>query len=239
MLRSMNQMDGFSIVASDGEVGSVKDVLFDDEHWAVRYLVVDTGGWLTGRTVLISPHAVERVAWSERNVHVRLSKEQVRNGPDIDTDKPVSRQHEASLFNYYGYPYYWAGPYAWGAAAYPMLVVPPLAVNPAPEAQSRPVFRDEERGDPHLRSADAVTGYDIQAQDGGIGHVEDFLFDDMDWVIAMMVVDTRNWWPGRHVLLSLNVVNRVSWDDRAVFVDADRAFIEQSPDFDAARLGQA
>lgn len=239
MLRSIKQMDGFSIVASDGEVGSIKDFLFDDKLWAVRYLVVNTGGWLTGRTVLISPHAVERVTWAARNLHVSLSKEQVQNGPDIDTAKPVSRQHEALLFNYYGYPYYWTGPYTWGAAAYPMLVVPPLAVDPALQARSRRAFRDEGQDDPHLRSAGAVTGYGIEARDGGIGHVEDFLFDDMDWSIAMMVVDTRNWWPGRHVLLSLNVVSQVSWDDRAVFVDADRAFIEQSPDFNATLSGRA
>lgn len=238
MLRSMNQMNGFSIVASDGALGGVRDFLFDDERWAVRYLVVDTGGWLTGRTVLISPHAVEQVAWSARNVHVSLSKEQVRNGPDIDTAKPVSRQHETSLFNYYGYPYYWTGPNTWGAAAYPMLMVPPLAVDPALQARPRPTSQEEQQDDPHLRSADAVTGYDIEAQDGRIGHVEDFLFDDMDWVITAMVVDTRNWWPGRHVLLPLDVVNRVSWDDRSVFVDADRSFIEQRPDFDAAHFGR-
>lgn len=238
MLRSMNQMAKFSILASDGEVGSINDFLFDDERWAIRYLVVDTGGWLTGRTVLISPHAVKRVAWEERSVHVGLSKEQVRSAPDIDTAKPVSRQHEASLLNYYGYPYYWAGPFTWGATAYPMLAVPPLETDRALQGATRRSLRDAEHGDPHLRSADAVTGYYIHARDGEIGHVEDFVFDDGHWAITMMAVDTKNWWPGRHVLLSLDVVDRVSWEDRAVFVDADRAFIEQSSDFDADRLGQ-
>lgn len=238
MLRSMKQMAKFSVLAYDGEIGSINDFLFDDERWTVRYLVVDTGGWLTGRTVLISPHAVKRVAWHERNVHVSLSKEQVRNAPDIDTARPVSRQHEASLLNYYGYPFYWAGPFTWGATAYPMLAVPPLEVDPALQGGARRPFRDGERGDPHLRSADAVTGYYIHARDGEIGHVEDFVFDDIHWAITLMVVDTKNWWPGRHVLLSLDVVHRVSWEDRAVFLDANRAFIEQSPDFDADRLGQ-
>lgn len=239
MLRTMKQMEDFTVVASDSNVGTVKDVLFDDDRKIVRYLVVDTGGWLMGRTVLVSPHAVEQVAWTARNVHVRLTKAQVENGPDVDTAKPVSRQYEASLFNYYGYPFYWTGPLAWGAAAYPMSTVPGSAIDPVFQARPDHDVSANETGDSHLRSADAVVGYAIEARDGKIGHIEDFLFDDTDWSIGKMVVDTKNWWPGRHAVLSINLLERVSWEDRAIFVNADRGQIEQSSDFNADEFNRA
>lgn len=238
MLRSMKQMDGFTVVASDGEVGTVANFLFDDEKGTVRYLVVDTGGWLIGRTVLLSPHAVQQVAWRARNIHVLLTKEQVENGPNVDTDKPVSRQYEASLFNHYGYPYYWTGPLAWGTAPYPMPAMPASAIDPVFQTRPFGAFPQRKQGDPQLRSADAIMGYGIESLDGKVGHVEDFLFDDVDWSIVALVVATKNWWPDRHVLLSLNLVERVSWEDKAIFVSADRTYIELSPDFDAARFNR-
>ncbi len=119
MLRSMHDLQDYAIRATDGDIGHVKDFYFDDEWWAVRYLVVETGTWLSDRKVLISPIAIGRPNWTDKVLPVSITKEQVKDGPDIDTEKPVSRQHEISYLGYYGYPYYWDGGGLWGAGAYP------------------------------------------------------------------------------------------------------------------------
>ena len=111
MLRNAKVLKGFRIRATDGEIGTVTQFYFDDESWAIRYLMVDTGGWLDGRTVLISPISVIYTDWDEERLDVSLTKKQVENSPDINTHLPVSRQHEAQYFGYYGYPYYWGGPF--------------------------------------------------------------------------------------------------------------------------------
>jgi uncharacterized protein YrrD len=217
-----------NVAAVDGDIGRVHDVLFEDASWTIRYLVVDTGKWLTGRKVLLSPVAVLDAAWGQRQLKVRLTREQVKNSPDVDTDKPVSRQHERAYFDYYGYPYYWAGPLRWGAAPFP----------PAQETQSADVRAAEpnlpnaegERlpANPHLRSARTVTGYGIEAIDGAIGHVEDFVYDEQDWSIQALAVDTRNWLPGRHVAVPIDRVESVRWEDRTVKVGLTQDAVRQS-----------
>src|SRR5438105_4575007 len=110
MLQTINNLRKFTLRATDGPIGSVKDCYFDDEHWTVRYLVVHTGAWLMGRDVLISPIAVRRANNEEKYLEVDLSKERVEKSPSIDTAKPISRRHEREYFQYYGWPYYWGGP---------------------------------------------------------------------------------------------------------------------------------
>lgn len=119
MLRSIDDLQGFAITATDGAIGEVNEFYLDDESWAIRYLVVSTGTWLASRYVLISPLAIKQVDRTTNQIYVNLTMKQVERSPDIDTRKPVSRQHETAYFDYYGYPYYWGGPYLWGAAAFP------------------------------------------------------------------------------------------------------------------------
>jgi hypothetical protein len=196
---------------------------FDDETWTVRYLVVDTGGWLTGRQVLISPVAVTKLDWYASRINVRLTKDEVENSPSIEQDKPVSRQHEAAYATYYNYPYYWTGPYLWGPAALPGRVL-----TPQPEDSQAHEIAAMQRAseDVHLRSVEEVTGYYIEAKDGDIGHVEKFLIDDENWTIRYMVVDTRNWLPGKNVLVSPEWISSVSWSDKRVYVDLSREQIK-------------
>ncbi len=231
MLRSAYELHGYGAYGVDGDVGTVRDVLFDDDHWAVRYLVVDTGGWLDSRRVLLSPIAVERIDPMGRAVHFRLTRERIEKSPSFDADRPVSRQHEAALFDYYGFPYYWGGPYMWGAFAFPG---GPAAAGEAlgPQAAVLEMRRRRAEGDPHLRSANEVIDNHIQASDDTIGHVEDLMFDDEDWAIALMVVDTRNWWPGKKVAVSPRRIRHISWADRTVEVDLTREQIESAPEFD-------
>lgn len=221
MLRSIKNLTGTAIHAQDGEIGKVHAFYFDDRKWAVRYLVVDTGKWLPGRKVLIAPAALGQPDWQARVFPVNLTKEQIRNSPDIDTDKPVSRQREAELRKYYDWAPYWGVGYG---------------IGPTPgqyvEADRGSVAVESTEGDTHLRSTAEVRSYRIHATDGEIGHVEDFIVSDDEWVIRYLVVDTRRWLPGRSVLLSPEWVQDIRWEDRAVWVNVTKQQIEDSPPYD-------
>jgi hypothetical protein len=226
MLTNTTNLKGFIIHAEDGELGSVEDFYFDDESWAIRYLTVETGGWLGGREVLISPISISGTELGARRLDVALTKKQVEDSPAIDTHRPVSRQQEAEYLGYYGYPAYWAGPYMWGPAFYPAGVALPLPGAPVGAGQTR-----GNPADSHLRSANALTGYEIAATDGEIGHVAGFLVDDEAWAIRYMEVGTRNWWPGKKVLLSPGWIERVSWADSTVCVAVSRQDIKSAPEY--------
>jgi hypothetical protein len=240
MLRSVRKMKHLALGARDGRIGHVEEFYFDDTHWTIRYLVAQAGNWLTGRMVLISPHALGRPDETNKVVPVDLTRDQIRSSPAPETDRPVSRQFEEDYYRYFGWPYYWAGPYLWGPSPFPVLpssplegtAYPPYRMDAGTADQPRPEPR---KGDPHLRSTDEVTGYHNKAKDGEIGHVEDFLYDDMDWSIHYLVVDTRNWWPGKRVLIPPAWIGEIRWKDRAVDVDAYREDIRQAPAYDPAR----
>lgn len=227
MLRSLKDLIGYSIGAADGYIGKVQDFLLDDREWAVRYLVADTGGWLSGRLVILSPSSLGHPDWETRVMNVELSREQVQNSPPIEADRPVSRQKELELANYYGWPMYWNPALASagaGVMAGPWLAAPPI---------EEPVVRRETpKGDPHLYSAREVTGYRVEATDGEIGHVDDFILDDARWTVQYVVVDTKNWWPARKVVMLPMWITGVTWDARRVRFDLPRETIRNGPEFD-------
>ena len=231
MLHSAKGLHGYTPVAVDGEIGSVEDGYFDDARWTIRYLVVDTGGWLSGRRVLISPYAIGALDPRERRLALTLPRELIRDSPDIDTAKPISRQHEAAYYHYYGWAPYWGGAATWGAYTYPyaMTVAPPRSL--AGEAGASPTDDD---GDPHLRSIAEVAGYDIAALDGDIGRVDDFLIDDQDWAIRYLAVDTGSWSrAGRQVLIAPPWIGAIDWVARKVAVELPKEAIAASPGIEA------
>lgn len=221
MLNKAKTLKGYTLNSLDGEIGKVKEFYFDDQHWTIRYLVADTGTWLTGRQVLISPYALAAVNKEEQYITIDLTKKQIEDSPSLNSDKPVSRQFEETYYGYYGWPVYWGGPNMWGY--YPYIV--------RDRGKWRESTQGEKAWDPHLRSTDDVSGHDIQASDGEIGHVEDFIIDDETWAIRYLIIDTRNWWPGRKVLVSPQWIERVSWSESKVFVNLSREAIKQSPEY--------
>jgi hypothetical protein len=227
MLTNATHLKGLVIRATDGELGTVDQFYFDDETWAIRYLMVETGGWLGGRPVLISPFSVVHADLLDKRLDVALTKKQVEKSPDINTHLPISRQHEAAYLGYYGYPYYWGGPYMWGPAFYPA----GLASLETASTETLTDRSGKESTDSHLRSTEAVTGYDIEAADGEIGHVNGFVVDDEAWAIRYIEVATRNWWPGNKVLVSPAWVERVSWTDSKVYVGLSREAIKNAPEY--------
>jgi uncharacterized protein YrrD len=231
MLHSAKELKGFSLAAIDGELGHVEDSFFDDAKWTIRHLAVDTGGWLSGRNVLISPLSVQRVDWDDKTMRVNLTRQQIQDSPGIDTAKPISRQHEIDLYGHYGYPYYWTGPYLWGYTMFPVFFEKRPLEDPARQELRQEI--ENEGRDPHLRSSKEVIGYHVQATDDAIGHIEDFLFEERDWSIQLVVVDTRNRWPGKHVLLSPQRIREVDWPEGKVLVDVTREQVENSPEYDS------
>jgi len=238
VLRHTSQINGYAIHASDGDIGTVNDFLFDDETWLVRWLVVDTGNWLPGRKVLLPPSSLAHVNHIGRQFSVRLTKQQVKECPDLDSDQPVSRQMETTIYDYYGWSPYWNPVSYLGMAAFGGGYLGRTAATlPSPELmRTEQEIEDAQPGkvEPTLRSANEVIGYHIYASDGEIGHVEDLLVDDDDWSIHYLVVDTKNWWPGRQVLISPMSVRKIEWADRLVSLGADRQMVKNSPPYDSS-----
>jgi sporulation protein YlmC with PRC-barrel domain len=223
-LRRTKDLNEYTIAAFDTDIGTVHDFYFDDRQWTIRYIVVETGTILSGRRVLISPVALRHPAWSPLHIHVNLTWEQVKNSPSVDLHKPVSRQHETEHHKHYGWPYYWEGTGIWGSSSNPK------DLANAPRSKSKRAKKGAS-SDAHLRSTREVIGYHIKATDGEVGHVEDFLFDDETWEIRYVIVDTKNWWPAKKVLLSPQWIKRVSWPHREIYVNLSCETIRKSPDW--------
>lgn len=221
MLIKAKALKGFSLRSLDGDIGSASEFFFDDRYWAVRYLVANTAGWLSGSKVLISPYSLNGVNNSEEQVSVQLTKKEIEDSPSINTDEPVSLQFEVSYNSYYGYPDYWGGSYMWGG--YPYIVR---------DRSKWGLSASEAMGwDRHLRSTREVSGYHLLAIDGEIGHVDDFIIDDETWAIRYLVVATKNWWPGKKVLISPQWIEKVSWEDKQVAIGLSRETIKDAPEY--------
>lgn len=243
MLIEAKTIEGFKIQATDGDVGEVYDILFDDADWVVRYFVVSTGSWFNRERVLLSPECVSHVDLDGRTVPVLLKRQQVKDSPDVTADMPVSRQEEERLRSYYAWPVYWGGSGMsgnLGGAITPAVApgAPILLMSTAGEGlrddTAPPVTKEEEPlGDPHLRSVREVRGYEIGATDGGLGHVEDLMIDDATWEVRQMIVDTSNWWSGRKVMVPPSHIQQVRWSDRTVSVDITRDAVKAAPELAA------
>jgi hypothetical protein len=221
MLIKANALRGYSLKSIDGDIGSTSELFFDDQYWTIRYLVANTSSWLGGRKVLISPYSLDCVDILDQEVSVQLTRKQIEDSPSIDTHEPVSRQFERSYNGYYGYPDYWSGPYMWGG--YSCIERDRTRWG---SAATEPVGADR-----HLRSTNEVTGYHLLADDGEIGHVDDFIIDDETWAIRYLVVATKNWWPGKKVLISPKWIENVSWEEREVAIGLSRETIKAAPEY--------
>lgn len=229
MNRSLGTWVDGTVRATDGDVGKIAQFYFDDLTWSVRYMAVTTGDPPAGRTVLISLAALGKPDWKHQVFPVTLTKAQVLSSPTTDADKPVSRQHEVELQEYYAWPMYWGGGF----------YVPPIAAVAAPAAREAAPTETPSSGvrslDPHLHSTRELTDCRVHATDGNIGHVEDSLFDDASWVIRYLVVNTRTWLSDRRVIVSPQWIRAVNWTEDEIFVDLSRHAVEKSPRFDPSK----
>ncbi len=236
MLRSIHDTFGYPVEALDGTLGKVKDILFDDRHWRMRYLVIDTGRWLPGQKVLVSPHHAKQpeTGWGGKHFPVELTKEQIKDAPKLDEHSPVSRQYEKEYARYYQQSQpYWSGPYTWGFSQSPIFHPPVDSTeHPFQEERARHAEILDHISESHLRSAREVIGYHIDARDDSFGHVDDFIIDDEKWKLQYMVIDTRNWLPGRKCLIDIGWLKNIDWKENYATVELSRKQIEHAPRFD-------
>lgn len=231
MLRIIHKLHGYTIEAKDGRIGKAFDFFFDDRSWIIRYLIVDTEQWLPGGKVLISPVALRSPQWTKEVFPVDLTREKIESSPPVNTDKPVSRQMEERLTKHFSWPAYWATIDATDKTAATAII----EAQKVGEHKAKQLPGMEMSGDPHLRSAQEVTSYKIQALDKEAGHVEDFVIADNDWRIRYLVVDTRNWLPsGKKAAIPTERIKNVDWAKARVYVELTAEQIKESPEFNPA-----
>jgi hypothetical protein len=230
MLQNIKELYGHKLAASDGEIGQVQDFYFNDNSWVVRYLVADTGNWLSGRQVLLSPHAFGFLDREQKILEINLTRKQIEDSPSIETHKPVSRQYEIDYYRYYGWPAYWNGGAMWGLGGYPVLMPPSVDMT---EEDARHTHRV----DKHLQSTRSLEGYGIQALDGPLGHVRDLRVDDRNWAIRYLVAQTGHWYAGHEVPIASALIDRISFVDSTVFVNATMSEVQATAEQALVRTG--
>ena len=235
MKRNIKSLKGYAIGAVDGEIGKVDEFYFDDASWTIRYLIVETGNWLSGKKVLISPEAFQTPDWENKIFHLNLTKEQIKHSPDIDTDRPVTKQEEIKLSHHYPWKNYWEGGlWGGGMGTTGMVMSTPLIADDIMKDENveDDIPSGPDTGDHHLRSTKKTIGYNISARDGFVGEIADFIVDDHTWKIDFVVVDTGNWFPGKKVLISPLWIKEIDWQMDAVTLDATVDSIKHSPEYD-------
>jgi len=222
--------------ATDGEIGSAVDTYFDDEGWALRYLVVATGPLVFGRRVLLSPASITKIDPDHRLLWVDLTVEQIKGSPDIDTRKPVSRQEEERFLTYYDLMPYWSGPDIWASSAYarglPRLGSPREDQESVPDEDRGAVDKESHESTSHLRSANEVRGYKATCSDGDLGHLEDFFVEEDTWRLRYALIDTGGLLSGKQVLIPCDRVETISWTERQILISAAKEMVENAPELD-------
>jgi hypothetical protein len=229
MLKSLNELKGYTLQAEDGEIGSCNDFLIEDRTWTVRYMVADTRKWLPGRRVLVSPISLGSPDWQSGRFPVRLTKEQIKEAPELDEHAPATREYEIWFYKHYGWPYYWSGSGLWASGVHPR----DIYLSPMENEGQRSDLQAEgpDIKNPHLHAASEILGYDILASDGEIGHVEDFILEEDEWKVRAAVAATRNWLPGKHVLVPVSRLKQVDWPNEKLEVVMTREEIKEGPEY--------
>jgi hypothetical protein len=219
MLKTITGLYGHKLSALDGEIGHVRDFFFDDKAWMIRYLVADTGSWMEGRLVLLAPHSFGPLDLTAGELKINLTRSQIERSPSIDSHKPVSRQYEIDYYRYYGWPVYWDGGGMAGLRGYPIKSTPA-------KAEIDEHLHVDSRNEKHLRSLRAVTGYNISAIDGLAGVVSGIMVDGIAFSIHAIVVDAGHWYAGKTVLISVEDIESISYEDSKIFVNLTKAEIK-------------
>ncbi len=219
--------------AIDGHIGTVDEFYFEDTTWVIRYIILKTGNWFLYRKVLIAPQAIVQGHAEPGIFAVNLSKEQIRTSPDIDTDKPVSEQQDLQLYGHYAWQRYGGGGFYAGGSAAVMDNDPIIDEKILTEADPNDKRSDD---DLHLRSTNIMMGYHIHASDGDFGHVSDFVFDDANWRVLYLVVDTHTWFDGKKVLIETGIVKDIQWENTKIIVNISTDAIKNCPVFDESQF---
>lgn len=225
----MSALQRLPIHAQDGDIGKVSDFYFDDESWHLRYLIADIGNWLQDRRVLLSPIAIHSV--DDTALTVDLTKDLIKDSPSIDHEKPISRQFEVDLFNYYSWTPYWRPSLIAGDLG-SFIPLPPITKT------QQEGLEEEVHEENHLRSIAEVHGYAIETTDGHIGSLSDWVVRRDDWLLRYFVVDTGNWLPGKKVVLPPSWITEIDWAEMTVRLDLSQASVRNAPELDIDQLNE-
>jgi len=229
MLIKAKDLYHFSLKTKDDVIGHCKDLLFDDQHWTVRFIVVKTGNWLFNKKVIISPISIkDEFNVENKHIPVELTKQQIEDSPGIDAAKPVSRQHEIQYLKHFGWPSYWTGTSAWGVSTYPSSLYDMSAGDSD--------YDEITDADKHLRSAIEVGGYHLETNEGSIGHINNFLINTKTWRIRYLIIDIGGGISHKQVLLSTNWIESIDWASKEVKVNVDPQQVKNSPEYDHTSL---
>lgn len=226
MKRKLSDLEGYSIAAKDGDKGTVKNFLFDENNWVIRYMEADLGNFFSGKQVLIPYAFLQAPDWEGEHFHVELSKEEIENSPLITAELPVSRKYEEELHTYYTADYYWMN-----TSVAPMITYP---INPLATPTK---LVDEKDIDTSIRSFNEIQGYTVKTTDGTIGHIADLIINDANWQIVYAVVDTSDWMPwSKKVLVAVDWMENISYVNHEIAVTISTDAIESAPEFDGETL---
>jgi hypothetical protein len=211
-LQGIKQLYGDKLGASDGEIGHIKDFYFDDKNWAIRYVVVETGSWLADRQILLSPHSLGGLDQAGKILRVNLTRKLIENSPPIESRKPISRQYEEDYYRHYGWPSYWQGDALWGASEFPTAAPTSVTGQMSTTGQIQA----------HLRSVQAVNGFNVRTGLVATGHICDFMMNAQSWAIGQLVVKTGHRFSGKDIQISTRLVRQIHYDESTVFIDLSR-----------------
>lgn len=225
MQRNINSLTGYTMVATDGEIGNIIEFYFDDETWFVRYLILKTGDWLAGRKILISPDALKKTSWTTGVFSVNISKEQIRDSPNIDTNKPVYRSQEIELYAHYDWESDWGSQFYEGGSMGKSNAVPVLDREILTSAEKADIRSNQNL---HLRSTAKVLNFRIHSTDGEIGPLVDFVMDDQTWQILFLVAKIRKSPNDKKILIPVEHIRKVEWEQVNILLDINTAVVESS-----------
>lgn len=239
MLFPTKKLEGIQLEATDGEIGKIKDIYFDDKKWTVRYVVADTRKWLPGRKVLLSPASLKHIPFDGESIEVNLDKETIRQSPSLEEHEPVSVRKEAELSQYYGWSPYWEGQYLWGTMGHPQLDGPGIPPSMMDELEKQKAEQQEVgpgHPDHNLRSvqetAGEKSGYRVFAQGHEVGHLEDFQIQQETYKLQYMIVNTGDWLDEKLRLLSTDWIEEIDWEAKMIMVNIAPDQLKQAPDYE-------
>jgi hypothetical protein len=223
-MKTLEHLRKCKLQATDGEFGRVRDILIEQKTWTARWLVADTGDWLLGRKVLISPLSLGEPDMEKNVLPVKMTQDEIESSPPLDEDAPVSRSYEQSYFSHYQWPAYWYGGMLWGQMNHP------TSLNMSPDAEQDNTFdppSSVEEDENPLRSGHELTKYQLVSGEDKLGVVEDLLLNDQDWSVKYIQFDTRKWFHGLTLHVSPEKIHDISWADHCLYTDVSSEELEQ------------
>ncbi|MCC3144961.1 PRC-barrel domain-containing protein [Halanaerobium sp. Z-7514] len=232
MLRKLNELKAFKVQGKEEELGEVSDFYFDQDHFILRYLVLDTDCWLKKEQTLISTDEIEAIDHNKKEIKTTMRAEALENGPSLEKNQPISKIMEENVVDYYDWPLYWASTSSGGVPTIPAGTKMREKLFDFETLTDEEKQAKEEELDSNLRSLNEISGYEIQAVDKSFGKVKDLFVDEEDWLIRYLLIDTRKILPSKKVIIAPEWVRHISWDKKQIFVDKSKKEIKNAPKYE-------